>query len=103
MQSNSITTSIKRFCVDNDIGETTVREMIKDGRLRAFRLGKKKLMIDLRSYERMVDQQQAEGMPECRMTAPAIETRKANQAAAKAEGKADKLKDANEILAEAGL
>jgi hypothetical protein len=75
-----ITSSIQRFCLENDLGETLVRQMIADGRLRAVRVGPKKILVDLRSWEELIDKQNAGGLPEYSPIKKTIETRRANRA-----------------------
>ena len=62
--------------------------MIKDGRLKGYRAGKKKLMVVVQSYLDHVEAQNAQGMPEYEGATAARKARDANHEARKAKGKA---------------
>ena len=66
------------FSVKEGVGSTTLRKMIADGHIRAFRVGRK-LMIDVASYREFIAKQQTEGVPEYDATKKAVETRKAKR------------------------
>jgi hypothetical protein len=75
--------SIGPFCWFTGLGEKLVRRMVADGRLRAVRIGTKKLLIDVGSYRELMARQAAEGLPEYPHTAKATEVRKAQREGAK--------------------
>ena len=75
--------SVPEFCLRTGMGQTLCREMIADGRLRAVRVGRKKLLIDVSSWREYLQRQAEHGVPEYSKTEKAIETRKANVAARK--------------------
>ena len=70
---------IAEFCRRAGIGQTLCREMVADGRLRAVRAGKKKLLIDVASWREYMQRQAAEGATEYNVTRPAVAARKANR------------------------
>src|SRR4051794_10262225 len=76
-----ITLPIPEFCSVTGLGQTLVREMVKDGRLQAYRAGKKRLLVVVQSYLDLVAKQQAEGVPEYNAPKKAIAARMANHAA----------------------
>ena len=76
-----ITLPIKDFCSISRLGDTTVRQMVKDGQLQAARIGKKRLMIVVQSYLDFLAKQQAEGVPEYDVAQKARATRMANHEA----------------------
>ena len=80
------TLPLKDFCKWAGIGPTLCREMLADGRLRAIRAGRK-LLIEADSWREYAAKQLREGMPEYNKTRAAVEARKANAAARRAEGK----------------
>jgi hypothetical protein len=61
--------------------------MIADGRLRAIRVGKRKLLVDADSWREYCALQRAEGVPEYTATEKAVKAHKAN-AEARAKAKA---------------
>lgn len=71
---------IRAFCRREGIGGTTVRKMLAEGRIKAFRVGRRKLMIDVASYRAYVAKQQAEGLQDYRGTEKAVAARMANRA-----------------------
>jgi excisionase family DNA binding protein len=79
---------IIEFCRRTGLGTTLCREMIKDGRLRAIRVGRK-LLIDVSSWREFVERQALEGVPEDNETAKAIaaslEARRVKREARKAD------------------
>ncbi len=75
-----ITLPINEFCTFTGIGRTLCRQMLADGRLRAVRVGAKKILVDVSSYREMIAKQAKEGLPEYTAPHKAIETRKANRA-----------------------
>lgn len=84
MLNEAITLPIKDFCRANGMGETLCREMLRDGRLQAVRVGKKKLVVVVDSWREYVRKQVAEGTPEYNRTGPAVAARQAKRAEAKA-------------------
>ena len=78
------------FCIREGIGSTTVRKLIADGSIKAFRVGRK-LMVDVRSYREFVAKQLREGMPEYTATEKAIEARQRKRAEAKHEPTLEEL------------
>jgi hypothetical protein len=52
--------------------------MIADGRLRAVRAGKKKILIDVTSWREYMQRQAERGVPDYTKTEKARETRRAN-------------------------
>jgi excisionase family DNA binding protein len=83
--------SLNEFCRRTGVGRTLAREMIDDGRLRAIRAGKRKLLVDVASWVEHVARQQAAGVPEYTATANAVKARKAaaDKARRKAEAKGE--------------
>lgn len=75
------TLSVREFCLRASLGETVVREMLKDGRLRAVRVGKK-LLVDVASWREYMQRQRKEGVPEYDHTRPALEARMRKRAEA---------------------
>jgi len=75
-----ISLSLKDFCNFSGIGETLARQMISDGRLRAVRLGRKKLLVDCESWREYLRKLSADGVAPYEVTRKAVETRKANAA-----------------------
>src|ERR1051325_7362107 len=71
-----ISLPLNEFWAISGLGNTLVREMIKDGRLQSVRVGKKRLLIVVKSYLDFIEKQQVEGVPEYERTQPAIEARK---------------------------
>src|SRR5690348_13160619 len=74
--SEYITLPIDEFCEKTGLGETLVREWIKDGRIKAFRAGKKRLLVVVQSYLDLVQKQMREGMPEYDVTRKAREVQR---------------------------
>jgi excisionase family DNA binding protein len=72
--------------VEWSIGGTTLRKMIADGRLRAVRVGTKKLLIEVESWHEYLAKHNADGVPEYTGPTRGREVRMAN-AAAKRKGK----------------
>lgn len=71
---------IVEFCRRAGIGQTLCREMIADGRLRAVRAGKKKLLVDVGSWREYMQRQATAGVPEYNVSGKAVEARKAKRA-----------------------
>ena len=71
--SEFITLPVDEFCEKTGLGETLVREWIKDGRLKAFRAGKKRLLVVVQTYLDLVQKQMREGVPEYDVTRKARE------------------------------
>src|SRR5215469_11879606 len=80
-----ISLPVRKFCDLTGIGDTMCRQMIADGRIRAVRVGKKKLLIDVASWREYMHRQAVEGVPECHYTAQAVEVRMAKRAQAREE------------------
>ena len=76
-----ITLPIPEFCAVTGLGRTLVREMLKDGRLQAYRAGKKKLLVVVQSYLDLVAKQATEGVPEYDTAQKARAVRMANHEA----------------------
>lgn len=92
---------VREFCRLSGMGETLVRQMIADGRLRAVRVGKKKLLVDVESWREYMRKQALEGTPEYDRTRPAVEARQTKRSAKKATWKAAAKADAD--LVDLGL
>jgi hypothetical protein len=75
-----ISLPMPKFCLVSGLGHTTVREMLKDGRLKPIRVGKR-LLIDVDSYRQYIAKQRVEGVPEYRATDKAIKARREKRAA----------------------
>jgi excisionase family DNA binding protein len=69
---------IAEFCRRAGIGQTLCREMIADGRLRAVRAGKKKVLIDVTSWREYMQRQAEHGTPEYDVAQKARAARMAN-------------------------
>jgi len=91
-----ITLPIHEFCSVTGLGSTLVREMIRDGRLKSFRAGRKKLLIVVQSYLDLIAKQAVEGDPGYGHTKNAVAARRANR-------KKMELEKADELLAVVGL
>lgn len=63
------------FKLATGLGDTKIWQMIRDGRLKAYREGKNVLII-VRSYLDLIAKQQVEGDPGYHGTAKALEIRK---------------------------
>jgi hypothetical protein len=74
-----ISLPLPKFCLVSGLGHTTVREMIKDGRLETVRVGKR-LLVVVDSYRRLIDKQRREGVPEDHSTDAAIKARREKRA-----------------------
>ena len=79
MSIDYISLPIREFCRVTGMGETLARQMIADGRLRAVRVGRKKLLVDVESWREYMRKQAADGTPEYRGTGPAIAARQAKR------------------------
>jgi hypothetical protein len=90
------TLGLTPFCYYSGLGQTLVREMISDGRLKAVRIGKKKILIEVQSYFDYLEKLKAEGLPEYSPTKKAVATRKQKLADRK-------TAEADDTLAMAGL
>src|SRR5438477_6792061 len=77
---------INEFCRRTGIGQTLCRAMIADGRLRAVRAGKKKLLVDVASWRELMQRETERGTTEYTKTGPAIAKRKENAEARRKEG-----------------
>jgi hypothetical protein len=84
---------IPEFCLRTGIGQSLCRAMIADGRLRAVRVGRKKLLVDVASWRELMQRQAETGTPEYDRTQKAIATRKAKIAARKKVRPRPDLKD----------
>jgi hypothetical protein len=82
--SNYITLPILEFCDIAGLGQTLVRAMVKDGRLKGHREGKK-LLIVVQSYLDRIEEQNARAMPEYKGAMRAVAARKAKRRAAPAD------------------
>ena len=72
-----ITMPLNDFCHFTGLGRTLARQMISDGRLRAVRIGAKRLLVDIAIYRELIAKQAADGVPEYNAPAKAIAARKA--------------------------
>jgi len=97
--SDPISLPINEFCRRAGIGQTLAREMISDGRLRATRVGKKKLLVDVESWREHLRRHAVEGVPEYNATKKAVEARKAKRKAREVERELPPLRD---VLQELG-
>ena len=70
---------ITEFCRRTGIGQTLCRAMIADGRLRAVRAGKKKLLVDVGSWRELMQRQAEHGTTEYTKTEKAREVRAARR------------------------
>jgi hypothetical protein len=77
---------LRAFCQQEGLGSTTVRTMIADRRIKAFRVGRRKLMINVESYRVFVEKQLNEGMAPYTTTEAAVAARMANRAEEKRAG-----------------
>ena len=83
------TMPIADFCRRAGIGQTLCRQMIADGRLRAVRAGKKKLLIEVASWREYIQRENERGTTEYPKTEKAREVRAARRKGEAAETLAD--------------
>jgi hypothetical protein len=87
------TMPIAEFCRRAGIGQTLCRQMIADGRLRAVRAGKKKLLIEVASWREYIQRETERGTTEYPKTEKARATRRANYEARREDKINANLKD----------